>query len=269
MKCFIKRALRTKFVITLVLFCSFPVLAKNAPELLFKQALQLSESGQCKEAVLTWRKLLDESPKDLVVANNLAVCQMQLGNLKQAEKVLKTAIRSEKVRAFVWDNLDQLYAEQARQAYAEVLGKSKHSDLKGRFITQWQASQPYQNGDDETFIVQQQVLEQIRQWQKAWMQKDVQAYLSFYDRRFIPEKGMSLKSWRQQRKRHLIRPKYIKVRLFNQKLSVISPQWVWVHAMQLYQSNLFRGRDHKAWLWHKTPQGWKMVKELNLPGRVQ
>jgi len=231
----------------------------SALKVAFNQALQYAQSDRCQKAIDIWQRLWWQYPK-VSIANNLAVCYLRMGALTEAENWLDKAVQSEKNQRILWHNIKQLHLAQAQKAYAQVLGKSKFKVQKGKWID-WIIS-------EEEEPLHQKIGQQMRRWLTAWQNQDVLAYLGFYDNQFVPEKGLSFSAWKQQRQRNIESPKYIKIQLRHVKIQKINDQWVWVHALQVYRSDRFKDQGHKAWLWHRTAKGWKIVKELNLPGQL-
>lgn len=48
-----------------------------------------------------------------------------------------------------------------------------------------------------------EVLTTVKDWSNAWMHKDIDSYLSFYDETYEPEGGISKAAWTEQRKKRL------------------------------------------------------------------
>ena len=272
-------------------FFAVSVLADEPSELvLFEKALNLSRQGECRQALPIWRQLLKKQPEQLSVANNLAACLLEQGLFHQAQKVLDGAVKADPSRAALWQNLQKVYANLAKQAYAPVLGHHEKFNLQGVFVDRQvkkvtlpasprikpsaqtacpqpsTAALPPASTSSASIHIPQipKLVMALMASKKAWESRKVGQYLSFYSPHFQPEKGESLAHWQQKRRQRLQQPKWIRVQLTEVKLAPVSEDLVWVHAKQDYRSNLFHSVSHKAWLWQKVKGRWQIVRELNL-----
>lgn len=113
---------------------------------------------------------------------------------------------------------------------------------------------------------------EVEAWARAWSDQDVDAYLSFYSDDFVPPDGMTIESWRAQRRDRLTRPNRIEVSLsdfrrvgFN-KISSGDRQLelVKVRFHQVYESDTFSDEVDKELQLELVDLTWKIHSETSL-----
>jgi len=87
----------------------------------FLKGLMLSEQGRTNEAVAVFTKLTEDFPDLPEPYNNLAVIYNKQGQYDQARRALESAIRTNPSYATAYENLGDVYAKLASQAYARAL----------------------------------------------------------------------------------------------------------------------------------------------------
>ncbi|SHN14451.1 tetratricopeptide repeat protein [Rhizobacter sp. OV335] len=87
----------------------------------FLKGLVLSEQGKSNEAIAVFVKLTEDHPELPEPHNNLAVLYSKQGQYEQARRSLEAAIRTNPSYATAYENLGDVYAKLASQAYSRAL----------------------------------------------------------------------------------------------------------------------------------------------------
>jgi len=93
---------------------------RNAP-LRFMKAVLLAETGRRKEAIELYLRLTQEYPELPEPYNNLAVIYASQGQYEKARSSLEQSIRTHPSYATAYENLGDVYAKLASQAYDNAL----------------------------------------------------------------------------------------------------------------------------------------------------
>ncbi|MGY4828916.1 tetratricopeptide repeat protein [Sphaerotilaceae bacterium SBD11-9] len=96
----------------------------------FLKGLALSEQGRLVEASAIFVKLTEEFPELPEPYNNLAVLYSKQGQYDQARRALESAIRTNPSYATAYENLGDVYAKLASQAYSKALQVDGNSTAK-------------------------------------------------------------------------------------------------------------------------------------------
>lgn len=91
------------------------------PMMRFLKGLSLSQLGRSAEAITTFTKLTEDYPELPEPFNNLAVLYAQQGQYDKARTALEMAIRTNPSYATAYENLGDVYAKLASQAYSKAL----------------------------------------------------------------------------------------------------------------------------------------------------
>ncbi|MBI4756124.1 MAG: tetratricopeptide repeat protein [Betaproteobacteria bacterium] len=86
----------------------------------FLKSVILSDLGRTPEAAATLEKLILEFPELPEPYNNLAVIQVQRGDLEKARALLESALRANPRYALARENLGDVYLRLASDAYGRV-----------------------------------------------------------------------------------------------------------------------------------------------------
>lgn len=97
-------------------------LAKNArdPQMRFLRAVALTDTGKTADAITALRQLTEEYPELPEPYNNLAVLYASQNQLDQARTALEMAVRNHPGYGVAHENLGDIYARLAYQAYAKA-----------------------------------------------------------------------------------------------------------------------------------------------------
>lgn len=96
-------------------------LAKNSrdPQMRFLRAIALTNDNKTEDAITAFRQLTEEYPELPEPYNNLAVIYARQGELDKARAALESAVRNNPNYAVAYENLGDIYARLAYQAYAQ------------------------------------------------------------------------------------------------------------------------------------------------------
>ncbi|HEV8692435.1 MAG TPA: tetratricopeptide repeat protein [Ideonella sp.] len=102
-------------------------LAKNPkdPQMRFRRGVALSMLDRKTEALAVFQKLVDDHPEMPAPYNNIAVIQGAQGDYERARQTLERAIRTNPAYATAYQNLGDVYAQLASQAYTKALQLDK------------------------------------------------------------------------------------------------------------------------------------------------
>ena len=90
------------------------------PQMRYFKGLIQRESGQSAEAMATFTQLTEDFPELPEPYNSLAVLHAAQGDYDKARTALEMAIRNNPGYATAYENLGDLYAQLARQAYCKA-----------------------------------------------------------------------------------------------------------------------------------------------------
>ncbi len=91
------------------------------PMMRFLRGISLSQAGRTPDAISTFTKLTEDFPELPEPFNNLAVLYAQQGQYDKARTALEMAIRTNPSYATAYENLGDVYAKLASQAYSKAL----------------------------------------------------------------------------------------------------------------------------------------------------
>ena len=91
------------------------------PMMRFLRGISLSQAGRTAEAITAFTKLTEDYPELPEPFNNLAVLYAQQGQYDKARTALEMAIRTNPSYATAYENLGDVYAKLASQAYSKAL----------------------------------------------------------------------------------------------------------------------------------------------------
>ena len=105
----------------------------------------------------------------------------------------------------------------------------------------------------------EQINAKLASWRKAWEDKDINAYLSFYSDKFKAPKGSRTK-WRSSRYRALKANKNISIQVSNLQINS-SKKTVELNFTQEFNSDKYSSVGIKELIWKKIGNDWKILKE--------
>jgi tetratricopeptide (TPR) repeat protein len=90
------------------------------PQMRFLKGVLQSEAGRGADAIATFTRLTEDYPELSEPYNNLAVLHAAQGKFDKAREALESAIRTNPSYATAHENLGDVYAKLASQAYARA-----------------------------------------------------------------------------------------------------------------------------------------------------
>jgi tetratricopeptide (TPR) repeat protein len=277
-------------------------------QLRFLKGLILTEQGKPTEAIVVFSKLTDDYPELPEPYNNLAVLFASTGQYDKARTALEMAIRTNPTYGTAHENLGDVYAKLASQAYDKALqldsansgaklkltmvknlignttgGTNPKAPLPVTAVKENEAASPttkplqvaakkpepetpksepklpaktlvVNNADD------QDVLNSVEAWAKAWSNKETTNYLAHYARDFQTPKGESRKSWAEERRARIESKGRISVKIETPKVS-FNGQTATVKFRQIYTSDRLTANSRKSLEMVKQDGKWLIKQE--------
>lgn len=264
----------------------------------FLKGLILTELNRYAEAIKVFSELTDDYPELPEPYNNLAVLYAAQADYERAKQSLEMAIRTHPSYTTAHENLGDIYAKMASQAYDKALqldksntsAQTKLALIRDLFSSTPRTTEPPKVVETKpekpkpvaapvrvadtttpppTPAVEasenvptaenpsQAIESTIHAWAKAWSNRDVEAYLSFYSGEF---KVADREAWASLRRERLTKPTFIKVEIDRLKISVQGDQ-AQASFRQRYASNTFKSNDTKTLGLAREGDAWKIVEE--------
>ncbi len=101
----------------------------------------------------------------------------------------------------------------------------------------------------------------IDEWSKAWSAQDAEKYITFYGKDFTPPKKLSRAAWEAQRKLRLAKPRFIKIKISNLKITMLGDDHAQANFRQGYQSDTYRDEVNKALILKMVDKQWLITQE--------
>ena len=290
------------------------------PQMRFNKGLILTEQKKIPDAIKMFSALSEDYPDLPEPYNNLAVLYASQGQYEKARSALEAAIRTHPSYSTAHENLGDIYAKMASQAYGKALqldkgnaaAQTKLAMIKELFTgiprAQTAAVTVPSSPAPETHIVPvappekaqvkpepkavakaekplpeksekiavaekteqkkqpvsddaEEVIRTLTAWAKAWSDKDVAAYLSFYASDFRPPGGTSRGAWEKARRERISKPKSIHVEVANPKVTFTDASHAKASFKQSYHSDSIRSHAGKTLELVKSGEKWLIQHE--------
>lgn len=267
------------------------------PQMRFIKGVIQTEGGKVSDAIATFSKLTEEFPELPEPYNNLAVLYAGQSQFDKARAALEMAIRTNPSYATAHENLGDVYAKLASNAYSKALqldaGNAavppKLSLIRNLFAADSRgtnkaiapspsktvdATKPSENAPtaaaatpmvpkkspDAVENAQDEVEASVKAWAKAWSSKNMRAYLGSYAAKFSPPGGQSRSEWESDRKARILPRARIGVEL--SELSVkVNGDRASAQFRQAYTSDTINSTSRKTLEMIKTGDRWLIVRE--------
>ncbi|MCH7666708.1 MAG: PilZ domain-containing protein [Acidobacteria bacterium] len=102
----------------------------------------------------------------------------------------------------------------------------------------------------------------VKNWARAWSERHVDDYLSFYSEDFRPASGVTRAVWEARRRDRLVTQGAIRVAVVLLEVEEVSPTEMRVTFTQSYQSDRFRDRVRKTLRMSWNDDAWKIAEEI-------
>jgi tetratricopeptide (TPR) repeat protein len=261
----------------------------------FLKGLVLTEQSKTDDAIKIFSALTSDYPELPEPYNNLAVLYASQGQYDKARQSLEMAIRTHPSYATAHENLGDIYAKMASQAYDRAL-KLDHSNTSTQTKlamiqvlfgdTAHNQSQPEISTSHPAIVAKtpvvsaqivaksvatprpaitheqsKEVLKTVHGWAAAWSSKNASKYLSYYAANFKTPGGESRANWEAARQARISKPKSIHVTISNAAVKFIDNDHAIVEFRQSYSASHFRTTGKKTFLMEKSGSKWLIQEE--------
>lgn len=263
------------------------------PQMRFLKGVIQTEGGKPTEAIATFSKLTEDFPELPEPYNNLAVLYAGQSQFDKARAALEMAIRTNPSYATAHENLGDVYAKLASQAYSKALqldaGNTavapKLSLIRNLFAADPKgvrppppvtvaaapapapvvaptakpaptpAPAPAASGG-----VESDVETAVLAWAKAWSSKNMSGYLGAYASNFTPPAGQPRSAWEADRKARIVPRSRIAVNISDLNIAVNGDRAT-ARFRQAYSSDTLNVTSRKTLEMVKSGNRWLIVRE--------
>ena len=236
----------------------------------FLKGLILTEQGKPNDAIKVFSDLTIDYPDLPEPYNNLAVLYAGQGQYEKAKQSLEQAIRTHPSYATAHENLGDIYAKMASQAYDRALQLDRSNTATQTKLAMIQdlfsgsvraktsvtprpvttkpvvATQPVTETVASKSGGDSDLLKSVHAWAAAWSAQNVEQYLAAYADDFRPADGESRSAWAETRRERVSNPSSIKVTLSNISIKMIDATHASVRFKQSYNASHLRSNGHKT-----------------------
>lgn len=269
------------------------------PQMRFIKGVIQTESGKQADAVATFSKLTEDFPELPEPYNNLAVLYAGQSQFDKARAALEMAIRTNPSYATAHENLGDVYAKLASQAYSKALqldaGNAavapKLSLIRNLFAADPKSGKPAAGAAPAVVAAapapvkppaaaassvaaapaaapapvaagntEADVEAAVQAWAKAWSSKNMSSYLAAYAPNFTPSGGQSRSAWEADRKARIVPRNRIDVDVSDLDVTVNGDR-ASVRFRQAYASDSLSVTSRKTLDMVKSGNRWLIVRE--------
>ncbi|HKQ26124.1 MAG TPA: tetratricopeptide repeat protein [Burkholderiales bacterium] len=261
----------------------------------FLKGLILTEQNKPNDAIKVFTALTDDYPELPEPYNNLAVLYASQGQYDKARNSLEMAIRTHPSYAIAHENLGDVYAKMASEAYDKALqldrgnaaAQTKLAMIKDLFSSSVVPGKGISKADvTETTVAAapaavpkdqnqpksrkppapskaetESVLATVNGWAKAWSSKDPEAYLAYYAPSFLVPGGEPRAAWEATRRDRITKQKSIEVTVDSPNVSFDANGRAVVTFRQGYKSDTLSASGAKTLILTKINDRWLIVQE--------
>ncbi len=265
----------------------------------FLKGLIYTDQGKTNDAIRIFSALTEDYPELPEPYNNLAVLYASQQQYDKAKIALEMAIRTHPSYATAHENLGDIYAKLASQAYDRALQLDRGNattqtklamiqDLiasearstaqaspattvkQARPVAASEPLEPVSAGPEpvnsKTMPVpnnSKDVLHTVNAWAAAWSAKNVNKYLSFYAPDFKTPNSESRSAWEKTRRERISAPKNIRVTLSKTSVTLTDDDHAVVKFHQLYQATHLKVAGSKTLFMVQSAGKWLIQEERN------
>ena len=268
------------------------------PQMRFLKGVIQTESGKTSEAITTFTKLTEDYPELPEPYNNLAVLYAGQSQFDKARAALEMAIRTNPSYATAHENLGDVYAKLASQAYSKALQldasntgvQPKLSLIRNLFAADAKGVRPTtvaaapapapaapaapataakpatpqppaaQPAPAPAADAQADVEAAVQAWAKAWSSKNMQGYLGAYAPNFTPTGGQSRKDWEADRRARIVPRSRIEVGVSDLNITVNGDRAT-ARFRQAYNSDNLNVSSRKTLDMVRSGNRWLILRE--------
>lgn len=251
----------------------------------FTQAVLAAEQNRTQEAIDLFTALARDYPYHPEITNNLAVLYAAQGNDIQAAQVLQQVVRASPNYATGHENLGDVYARMAQNAYAQALqldGSRQNVQTKlglaqkiaqvtpnvlrptdAKPVSHQPATAVVQPQSKSPATGAQAAVEQaVQTWAQAWASQDIQAYYAAYSPNFEPPAGAALPEWKAMRKELIVNKPSIALAVDNLQVQTQGDRAT-ARFLQHYSAGTIKSRTRKTLQLERVNGQWLIVREDN------
>ena len=269
------------------------------PQERFLKGLILTEQGDAKDAIEVFQRLTQDYPDLPEPYNNLAVIYAGQGHYEKARTELEKSIRTHSSYATAYENLGDVYARLASQAYDKALqldSSNSTAQSKLMLVRSLVGPAPQARTSTEGKVAKAveatpppapavvaaaekptahapppapkpaadergEVLAAVEAWASAWSSRNLDDYLAHYAPDFKTPHGESRSAWEKLRRSRVAGPKSIAVKIESPKITLASDAAARATFHQIYRSDRFSGRSDKILDMVKIDGRWLIRQE--------
>ena len=251
-------------------------LLKQHPQqvgIMFLTAYAYQMNTQQDKAVELYERIIHNYPKLPEPRNNLAMIYLARGDYDRASELLIEAINTHPSYATAYQNLNLIYKGIASEAYRRAVSESSKPANYAQSIqlaaigsiesppTEMEAGpdQP------ETTVItlanlETLLIEQVKNWARAWSNKDFVAYLNFYSRQHKVDFDTH-SAWVEYRRKRVTRPGGIRVEVDGIHIRYLGENSAIVDFKQAFDSPRYSDRVLKRLVFTRIGSQWKITDE--------
>ena len=246
------------------------------------------------QAIKVFTGLTEDYPELPEPYNNLAVLYASQGEYDKARNALEMSIRTHPSYATAHENLGDIYAKMAAEAYDKALQRDKtntaaqtklelikeifsggtrtrpsttgKADIGKPAATTVAAAKPAPHAPaavakPTAADASGEVIKTVDGWARAWSENNVSGYLGYYAPDFETPAGEPRSDWEAARKARIAKPKKIQVTVEAPKVKFTSANRVTVTFRQNYRSPGLKVASTKTLVMVKTGERWLIQQE--------
>ena len=260
------------------------------PQMRFIKGVIQRDSGKTADAIATFTRLTEDYPELPEPYNNLAVLYAGQSQFDKARNALETAIRTNPSYATAHENLGDIYAKLASQAYNKALQLDADNQavppklaLIREIVSPGKGGRPASASPAAAAAPPaqtspapapsptaaapaaaegeaKQVEAAIAIWVRAWSTRDIKTYLAAYGPEFVPPGGVGRKAWEEERQQRILGKASISVKVDQLNVAVNGVRAV-AKFQQDYRSGALSVSNGKTLEFAKVAERWLIVKE--------
>lgn len=268
------------------------------PQMRFIKGVIQTEAGKPADAIATFTQITQDYPELPEPYNNLAVLYAGQSQFDKARAALEMAIRTNPSYATAHENLGDVYAKLASQAYSKALQldsgntgvQPKLALIRTLFSPDAKGQKPGTNPQSLSPVsmapvakapvtlpaalppvaalaatvpspgTEKEIESVVRNWAAAWSAKDMAGYLGSYGKDFDPPGSVGRKAWEDDRRTRIIGKSRISVQLSDLAVAVNGGKAV-VKFKQAYSADSLNVSSRKTLELVKSGERWVIVRE--------
>ena len=268
------------------------------PQMRFIKGVIQTEAGKPAEAIATFTQITQDYPELPEPYNNLAVLYAGQSQFDKARAALEMAIRTNPSYATAHENLGDVYAKLASQAYSKALQldssnagvQPKLALIRTLFAPEAKGQKPGTNPQSSgpvtaapvakappavtpppapvaspAVLVANTAAEKVVEtavlnWASAWAAKDMTGYLGSYGKEFDPPGSVGRKAWEDDRRSRIMGKSSISVKVSDLAVSVNGSKAI-VKFKQAYSADSLNVSSRKTLELVKSGERWVIVRE--------